>query len=1070
MKKLVILVACLALILPRTTTSLAAGQIETTEFPGAMDITMSVVGHYDSGSGEGGTEIVAYAKKAMKMFVVNGEEKSLDIVDLSTLKNAPQQPLKAAMRIPLETLTKTGAKDLTSVAVAPDESFVAITLPADPKQSPGSLVLLDLNGGHIATYKTGALPDMVKITPDSKMILVANEGEPNDSYTIDPEGSVTIVDVTAGVAKGVITEVTFDNEGIIEPTVRKSNEKATYAQNLEPEYIDVQGTMAYVVCQESNAVATLDLTTKKFVKVHSLGTKDYSVKGNELDPSDKDDAIAFGNYPVLGMYQPDGVDVVTIGGKTYLFTANEGDAQDYDGYSEEGRGADIADKVKLDAGNYAGYTQAELDALVADGLFEEDKLGRLKITTANGKNAEGYYTALYGYGARSFAIFDVSDMSLVYDSGSHIERTMAKVKPAYFNTTDDKLAFDNRSDDKGPEPENVVVGTVGNTPYAFVGLERSGGIMVYDVADPTKPEFELYTTTRAYDDSMGGDLAPEGMTFVAAADSPTGKALLLVANEVSGTVVLYEVTERTGTLINIIHVNDLHGRVDPMAKAAALKEEFLSYNANTIIVDAGDTVHGTTFANLEKGKTVVEVMNTAGFDIFTPGNHDFNFTSQTLLNLQEKMTAEAINANITYKADGKPYMTPYVIKEFDGVKVGFFGIDTPETLYKTHPDNVAALNFNDPATVAAEMVKTLEPMTDVIVAVTHLGIDSATLPAEQAYAVAAVDGIDLIIDGHSHTLIDGGKVVNDTLIVQVGEYGENIGIVQMMVDGEKVSVKETVILEDAMVAVEDHPATRAKIDEIAAAQDVILNEVVGNTSVLLNGERGDVRTKETNLGNLITDAILWATKADLALTNGGGIRASIEAGDITKKQVKTVLPFNNYIETRELTGAKIKEALEHGASSYPETKGAFLQTAGLTYEINEGKPAGSRIENILVKGEALAMDRTYVVATNNFIAAGGDGYAMMKTAKQVGHFDGMDILLMDYMATLTTVAPEIEGRIQVTSAMSVPNHTTYTVVAGDVLWKIAEKYGVTYEVLVALNNLANPNKIFPGDVLKVPMK
>lgn len=543
MKRMTALMLMFALLLAMTVTASAA--VEVTTEKGAGNIEMSVIGHYDSGSGEGGTEIVAYANEAKKMFVVNGEEKALDIIDLSNLGGGMVM-LTSDSRIALEDLEGvTSAKDITSVAVAPDESFVVVCVPADQKQDNGSVVLMDLEGAHIATYTTGALPDMVKVTSDSKMILVANEGEPSDDYTIDPEGSVTMIDVAAGLDAGIVTQVMFKDESIIESTVRKSNNDATYAQNLEPEYIDVNSdnTIAYVVCQESNAVAVLDIASKEFTKVYDLGTKDYSVVGNEIDASNKDDKIMMANYPVLSMYQPDGIDVVTIDGQTYLFTANEGDAQDYDGYSEETRVGDVADMVMLDASNYAGYTQEQLDQLVVEGLFEDQQLGRLKITTATGTDADGKYTALYGYGARSFSIFDVSTMDLVFDSGSDFEETAAKVSPEYFNTTNDELAFDDRSDDKGPEPENVVVGMVGDSNYAFIGLERFGGLMAYNVDDVTAPSFELYTTTRVFDETMGGDLAPEGLAFVEASNSPTDNALLFVANEVSGTVVIFEIAE-----------------------------------------------------------------------------------------------------------------------------------------------------------------------------------------------------------------------------------------------------------------------------------------------------------------------------------------------------------------------------------------------------------------------------------------------------------------------------------------------------------------------------------------------
>ncbi len=1075
--------------------------ITVTEYPGAMDISMTAIGHYDSGSGEGGTEIAAYAPLSKKIFVVNGAEKALDIVSLSDIASDKVTTFTSNQRIKMTDLQGvTTARDITSVDVAENESFVAVAVAADPKTDNGHVVLMDMTGKHIATYEVGPLPDMVKITKDAKRILVANEGEPNDDFSIDPEGSVSVIDFADKLDEGKVTMVKFDDESIIEASVRKAKPDATYAESLEPEYItiDEDASKAYVSCQESNAIAVLDLESLAFEKVYDLGVKDYSVPGNEIDASNKDDAINFQRYPVLSYYQPDGIDSAKIGSSTYIFTANEGDSQDYDVYSEEARVGDLADSIQLDAGYYAGYTQSELNQLVAAGLFNEENLGRLKVTTANGKNSDGIYTALYGYGGRSFSIYSAETMEQVYDSGNDFGVITAKTSPKYFNTTNDENAFDDRSDDKGIEPEGIIVGSVGNNYYAFIGLERFGGIMVYDVTNVENPEFELYTTTRVFGDEAGGDLAPEGLCFVSAEDSPTGHALLLAAHEVSGTIVIFEIQERTETLITLLHTNDMHGRVKPgkydgmgIARVASIKDEFLKANPNTLLVDAGDAVHGTTFATLDKGASVIEIMNKAGYDIMTPGNHDFNYGQDRFLELVEMADFDVIDSNTTVNTDGSNFLTPYIIKDMDGIKIAFFGLNTPETYYKTHPDNVEGLTFNDPVKIAHEMVNELDDQSDVIVCVAHLGIDDSTKYEYRSTAVAEqVDGIDLIVDGHSHTTLANGMMIKDTLIVSAGEYNKSVGVVNLVVgkDGVK-ELNARLISKASAPVIKEKNSVNELIADISDSQNIILSEVVGNSSVLLDGERAHVRTQETNLGNLITDAMVAETGADIALTNGGGIRASIDAGPITKGEVITVLPFGNYVETREMTGQTIKDALENGVSDYPAAKGAFLQVSGLTFEIDPSKSVGQRAEKVKVNGKALDLNKSYVVATNNFLGAGGDGYKMFTEAPILNEYSALDEVLIDYIVSLGSASPKIESRIVVaesTSSQSTSSQdtcsgqsacnqgtddgktTVYIVKAGDVLWRIAEKYGLTWQELNAMNDLDNPQLIHAGQKLIVP--
>jgi 2',3'-cyclic-nucleotide 2'-phosphodiesterase / 3'-nucleotidase / 5'-nucleotidase len=393
----------------------------------------------------------------------------------------------------------------------------------------------------------GANPDMVTFTPNGRTVLVANEGEPNDEYTIDPEGSVSIVDLRGPLSRlrpSDVRTATFEAfEGDALPEgVRVFGPGASVSQDLEPEYVTVtrDGRTAYVSLQENNAIAVVDIRTATVTDLLPLGTKDHGVPGNELDPSDRDGRIAIASWPVVGLFQPDAIATYRVGGEDLIVTANEGDARDYDGFSEEVRVRDLP----LCA-----------DAFPA-GIQADDRLGRLRVTDTLGeREGEGCFETLHAYGARSMSIFG-SDGRLVYDSGATYERTIAGLiesgelpRDAFNATNSDNRSFDSRSDDKGPEPEGVVLGSVAGRTYAFVGLERVGGVMVHDVTDPSDVRLVTYATTRDFsfpaEDPRAGDLGPEGLLFVRASDSPTGRPMLVVGNEVSGTTTLFDVVVST---------------------------------------------------------------------------------------------------------------------------------------------------------------------------------------------------------------------------------------------------------------------------------------------------------------------------------------------------------------------------------------------------------------------------------------------------------------------------------------------------------------------------------------------
>lgn len=489
---------------------------------------LTVVDRFQAGEfDDGGAEIPAFDPETGRFFVTNGSESAIDVLELVEDK--------------LERVAQIDIPAVTSIAVS-SKGVLAVAVPADPEQQPGQVWTFDAETYQpIATYEVGALPDMLTWTADGSRIVVANEGEPSgyEPDDVDPEGSVSIIDVADGQVRTADFQAFNGREvELNEQGIRIFGPEATVAQDLEPEYIalSADGRTAYVALQENNALAYVDLDDVEVTDIVPLGLKDHSRNKNGLDASNRDGGIDIRPRPVRGMYMPDGIDTyVARDKKEYVVTANEGDGRDYDGFTDEARVGDDDVKLSDDFG-----TEAEREALQQD-----DELGRLKFSITSPQNEAGEYTELHTYGARSFSIRD-ADGDIVFDSADAFEQITAREIPEFFNSTnDDNDSFDDRSDDKGPEPEGVEIGQVGKRTYAFVGLERVGGIMVYDISNPRNAKFVDYVVTREFGadatTEQAGDLAPEGLVFVPADDSPTGEPLLVVAHEVSGTTTVFTV-------------------------------------------------------------------------------------------------------------------------------------------------------------------------------------------------------------------------------------------------------------------------------------------------------------------------------------------------------------------------------------------------------------------------------------------------------------------------------------------------------------------------------------------------
>ena len=476
---------------------------------------------------ESAAEIVDFDASSKRVFFVNAHFGSIEILDVKDIKN----PVKIK-----DVDFKKGNVNSLSI----HDSIVACVVEAKIKQSPGEVVFLDIDGNILARTFTGPLPDMVTFTPDGDYVLIANEGQPNDGYDVDPKGCVSIISISK-TKKSVKIEgrntVYFKKSDLVNDVRITGPAGTTVAQDLEPEYITVSSDSryAYVSLQENNAIAKIEIASGTVLMVKGLGLKDHSRKGNALDAVN-DKSINIKNYPVFGMYMPDAIAYCQIKGKSYVLSANEGDGREYG----EGGIINYTDEFKV--------KNMKLDPKVFAG--KEDILKELagfKVSSEDGDiDNDGDIDKLCGFGARSFSIWD-SNLDLVYDSGDDFEKITAEKYPKYFNASNSKDKFDDRSKSKGPEPEGIEVAEINNNFFAFVLLERIGGIMVYNISNPKAPVFNSYLNNRKFGPlnnkkfADAGDLGPEGVKFISADKSPHKKPMLIVANEVSGTVTFYDI-------------------------------------------------------------------------------------------------------------------------------------------------------------------------------------------------------------------------------------------------------------------------------------------------------------------------------------------------------------------------------------------------------------------------------------------------------------------------------------------------------------------------------------------------
>ena len=536
---------------------------------------------------EGGVaEIVAYSQDNQKCYLVNGREQKLDIVSLAGLTAGEgAQSLTLEQRLDVSQMIPDFAfGDLTSVAVDPVHDRVAVAVQAEDYAAKGAILLLNYDGEYLAHYPAGVQPDNVTFSPDGRYVLSANEGEPRQGYEngTDPQGSVTIVDLAAETpAPNTVTFEAFDaqREALTQANVILK-QGLNPSTDFEPEYIAVDGesATAYVALQEANSIAVLDLASGQFTGVYSLGFKDHSQPGNELDANKEDKQAKLQNEAFMGVYMPDGISLYEAGGKTFLLTANEGDASEWE--------------------EYANITTVVTGTVEEDGETTDVEVEVLDKTKLDGLPAveEGTHFTL---GGRSFSLYEVTQDGLtqVFDSGSDFESITAQAYPDHFNASNKNNKLDSRSDAKGPEPESVTVNLVEGKPYAYVGLERIGGVMVYDLSDPANPAFVEYVNTRDFSvdfpeagtDPAQGDVSVEGMCAVPASASPTGQALLLTANEVSGTVAVFQHSQQAEAPAELPFTDVAQGAWYYDAVAYAYENGLMAGMGNDLFLPNGTT-------------------------------------------------------------------------------------------------------------------------------------------------------------------------------------------------------------------------------------------------------------------------------------------------------------------------------------------------------------------------------------------------------------------------------------------------------------------------------------------------
>ncbi len=482
--------------------------------------------------------------------------------------------------------------------------------------------------------------------------------------------------------------------------------------------------------------------------------------------------------------------------------------------------------------------------------------------------------------------------------------------------------------------------------------------------------------------------------------------------------------------LRILHVNDFHGFATGRkiigsdetrggASSLAWLVDTLRKEKPTLLLAAGDMIQGSSFANLFKGKPVIEIMNRMGFDAMCTGNHEFDYGQDVLKERINEAAFPILGANVK----GMPELKSYVIKELEGLKVAIIGVVTDDTPIVTDPRNVEGLTFLSPAAAVEEYIEKLRDSVNIIIVLSHLGYNADMLLASR------VKGIDIIVGGHSHTRTIQHMLIGNTILVHAWEHGKVLGVLDVVVKSGKIVEAKSRLEEIVPSRMKKQEEVEQIVKRYAQQVDALMGMTIGEALVDLDGE--NARTKETNLGNLVADIMRQQSGSHIALINGGAIRTSIGKGAITLNDIYSALPFDNYIVAMKLTGREIREALEHGVSGIEQKEGRFLQVSGLSFTYDPGMPQGSRVMDVFVDGAKIDINGTYTVCTNDFLAAGGDGYRVFREVlKESRNFSitgdtirsdkvtyndsgrSLKDVVVDYIKEKKSISASVEGRIK----------------------------------------------------------
>ncbi|MFB4162067.1 5'-nucleotidase C-terminal domain-containing protein [Geomicrobium sp. JSM 1781026] len=464
---------------------------------------------------------------------------------------------------------------------------------------------------------------------------------------------------------------------------------------------------------------------------------------------------------------------------------------------------------------------------------------------------------------------------------------------------------------------------------------------------------------------------------------------------------------------SIVHTNDIHGRVveeldeDVMGlpRVHTIYNHIKETSEDTLLLDAGDTFHGTNNVHFTEGQAMVDLMNHIGFDAMAAGNHEFNYGYERLVELSEQANFDVLASNVIVEETGDPLLERNTILELGDKTVGVIGIVTEDTPIRTHPSNVEGLAFYDDVEIAQREVEAMQDDVDHVILLTHSGHAVEQTMAEE------IEGVDLVIGGHSHTAVERPFYESGTFVAQAHEHTKAVGVVNMFYYEDELASMNGQLIRDDGTRFENHPDTEEKVRGVVSEVEEALGEVVGESSERLIGDREVVRSSESNLGNLITDAMRERTGADIAFMNGGGIRDSIDAGEVTMHDVVNAFPFINLVEAQKMTGDVVVQALEESVSLYPESNGGFLHVSGMSFTYDPNAEPYNRVQDVMIGDEPLDTEAEYVVGTNDFLAAGGDGYSMFSDQEIVlSTGELLSEILIDYFQSGATI-PSVEDRI-----------------------------------------------------------